>query len=224
MIFSWISNKRNKEYFFYKKNKDLVKELKFLGISDDNILNSIRNIPRELFIDQSLIKKAYENIPLPIKCGQTISQPYVVAYMISCLKLKKTDSILEVGTGTGYQTALLSHLCKKVYTIELLSELLNQAKKNIAILNLKNITFKLDNGIKGLEDKYLFDAIIISASSETIPTKLLKNLKSGGHLIMPKKYPMGKQKLILVKKNEEDHSVRELFDVKFVSLLNKNAE
>ena len=122
MIFSWISN---------KKNKDLVTELKFLGISDDNILNSIRNIPRELFIDQSLFEKAYENIPLPINCGQTISQPYVVAYMISCLKLKKTDSILEVGTGTGYQTALLSHLCKKVYTIELFSELLNQAKKNI---------------------------------------------------------------------------------------------
>ena len=224
MIFSWKTNKRNKEYFLYKKNKDLVTELKFLGISDDNILNSIRNIPRELFIDQSLIEKAYENIPLPINCGQTISQPYVVAYMISCLKLKKTDSILEIGTGTGYQTALLSHLCKKVYTIELFSELLNQAKKNIAKLNLKNITFKLDNGNKGLEEKYLFDAIIISASSETIPTKLLKNLKSGGHLIMPKKYPMEIQKLILVKKNEEGHSVRELFDVKFVNLLNKNAE
>ncbi len=110
-------------------NKDLIRELKIEGISDKNILRAIEKVPRELFVAQKLIARAYENIPLPIDCGQTISQPYVVAYMISCLKLKKTDKVLEIGTGTGYQTAILSYLCKEVCTIEIYNKLLNQAKK-----------------------------------------------------------------------------------------------
>ncbi len=112
-------------------NKDLIRELKIEGISDKNILRAIEKVPRELFVAQKLIDRAYENIPLPIDCGQTISQPYVVAYMISCLKLKKTDKVLEIGTGTGYQTAILSYLCKEVCTIEIYNKLLNQAKKII---------------------------------------------------------------------------------------------
>ena len=110
-------------------NKDLIRELKIEGISDKNILRAIEKVPRELFVAQEFIDRAYENIPLPIDCGQTISQPYVVAYMISCLKLKKTDKVLEIGTGTGYQTAILSYLCKEVCTIEIYNKLLNQAKK-----------------------------------------------------------------------------------------------
>ena len=184
----------------------------------------MKKVPREIFVEPQFIRQAYENIPLPIDCGQTISQPYVVAYMTSCLNLKKTDRVLEIGTGTGYQTAILSHLCQEVCTIEIHSNLLNKAKKIIEKLNLKNIIFKLGNGTEGWQSKTLFDAIIISAASEIIPVELLKNLKNRGFLIMPKKKPSGNQKLLLVKKNNETCLEKELLDVKFVPLLNENIE
>ncbi len=205
-------------------NKDLIRELKIEGISDKNILRAIEKVPRELFVAQKLIDRAYENIPLPIDCGQTISQPYVVAYMISCLKLKKTDKVLEIGTGTGYQTAILSYLCKEVCTIEIYNKLLDQAKKRILKLNLKNINFILGNGTEGWNAKVLFDAIIVSAASEIIPDKLLKNLKNHGCLIMPKKKSLDIQKLLLIKKSNETYLEKELCSVKFVPLLNDNIE
>ena len=205
-------------------NKDLIRELKIEGISDKNILRAIEKVPRELFVAQELIDRAYENIPLPIDCGQTISQPYVVAYMISCLKLKKTDKVLEIGTGTGYQTAILSYLCKEVCTIEIYNKLLDQAKKRILKLNLKNINFILGNGTEGWNAKVLFDAIIVSAASEIIPDKLLKNLKNHGCLIMPKKKSLDIQKLLLIKKSNETYLEKELCSVKFVPLLNDNIE
>ena len=205
-------------------NKDLIRELKIEGISDKNILRAIEKVPRELFVAQKLIDRAYENIPLPIDCGQTISQPYVVAYMISCLKLKKTDKVLEIGTGTGYQTAILSYLCKEVCTIEIYNKLLNQAKKRILKLNLKNINFILGNGTEGWNARVLFDAIIVSAASEIIPDKLLKNLKNHGCLIMPKKKSLDIQKLLLIKKSNETYLEKELCSVKFVPLLNDNIE
>ena len=205
-------------------NKDLIRKLKIEGISDKNILHAIEKVPRELFVAQEFIDRAYENIPLPIDCSQTISQPYVVAYMISCLKLKKTDKILEIGTGTGYQTAILSYLCKEVCTIEIYNKLLNQAKKRILKLNLKNINFTLGNGVEGWDTKVLFDAIIVSAASEIIPDKLLKNLKNNGCLIMPKKKSLDIQKLLLIKKSNETYLEKELCSVKFVPLLNDNIE
>ena len=144
--------------------------------------------------------------------------------MISRLNLKKTDKILEVGTGTGWQTAILSHLCQEVFTIERFNVLLNKAKKNIAKLNIKNVKYKLGNGIKGWEQKFLFDAIIISATSDDIPEKLLESLKLNGRLIMPKKYYPGNQKLLLInKKSENRFDRKELLDVKFVPLLNEDS-
>ena len=164
-------------------------------------------------------------MPLPVECGQTISQPYVVAYMIECLKLKKTDKILEIGTGTGYQTAIISYLCQRIYTIEIFDKLFHQAKININKLKIRNVIHKHDNGINGWGKEILFDAIIISAASEEIPSKILKNLQNNGKLIFPKKYPSENQKLILVKKKGENNFEKEeLFDVKFVPLLNKNIE
>ena len=108
-----------KGFTFNRDSSTLIEELKNKGITDNNVLLAIKKVPRELFVEQQFIKQAYENIPLPIECGQTISQPYVVAYMIVCLNLKNTDKVLEIGTGTGYQTAILANLCKEVYTIEI---------------------------------------------------------------------------------------------------------
>ena len=225
MLFPWKKNKVKERMFANKNNDDLIKELQDKGITNKNILSAIKKVPRELFVNKISIQWAYENIPLPLECEQTISQPYVVAYMIDSLKLKKTDKVLEIGTGTGYQTAIISHLCKKIYTIEIFNKLFHQAKTNINKLKIQNVIYKLGNGVNGWDDKILFDAIIISAASEKIPLKLLKNLKKYGKLIFPKKYPMENQKLILIEKTSNNNfDQKELFDVKFVPLLNKNIE
>ena len=225
MLFSWKKNRAKEKIFLNKNNNALLAELRQKGITNKNILNAIKKVPRELFVNEISIQWAYENIPLPIDCEQTISQPYVVAYMIDCLKLKKTDEVLEVGTGTGYQAAIISHLCQKIYTVEIYDKLLNQAKTNIEKLKIKNIIYKLDNGVNGWREKIFFDAIIVSAASEEIPSKLLQNLKNKGKLIFPKKYSFENQKLILIKKiGENNFEKEELFDVKFVPLLNKNIE
>ena len=223
-LISWLENIKKFNYLKNQKNNELIFKLKVEGITNEKILSAIKKVPRELFVEQHLIKEAYQNNALPTDCGQTVSQPYVVAYMISFLNLKNTDKILEIGTGTGWQTAILSHLCKEVFTIERFNVLLNKAKKNIAKLNIKNVNYKLGNGIMGWGQKVLFDAIIISATSEVIPEKLLENLKSNGRLIMPKKYHTGNQKLLLINKKNENHfDEEELLDVKFVPLLNKDS-
>jgi len=225
MFFNRKKNRTKERISFIKNNNDLLKELKEKGINDKNILDSIKKVPRELFVNEISKQWAYENMPLPIDCKQTISQPYVVAYMIDCLKLKKKDIVLEIGTGTGYQTAIISHLCQKIYSIEIFSKLYNQAKFNIEKLKITNVIYKLGNGINGWGEKSFFDAIIISAASEEISPKLLENLKTNGKLIFPKKYSFENQKLILLKKIGENNFKKEkLFDVKFVPLLNNNAQ
>ena len=225
MLFSWKKNKVKENIFFNKNNDDLILELKENGITDKDILTAIKKVPRELFVNEISNQWAYENKPLPVECGQTISQPYIVAYMIQCLKIKKTDKILEIGTGTGYQTAIISHLCQKIYTIEIFNKLFQQAKININKLKIKNVIYKLGNGVNGWEEKILFDAIIVSAASKKIPPKLLNNLKIHGNLIIPKKYPLENQKLILIKKTgKNSFDKKELLDVRFVPLLNNNVE
>ena len=212
-------------FFLNKNNNDLIKELKKKGIDNEKILDAIKKVPRKLFVNQASEKWAYEDKALPAKCGQTISQPYVIAFMIDCLKLKETDQVLEVGTGTGYQTAIISHLCQEIYTIEIFSKLFKKAKFNNEKLNIKNIIYKLGNGVNGWEEKNVFDAIIVCASSEETSLKLLQSLKKNGKLIFPKKYPFGNQKLVLIKKiGENDYEKKELFDVKFVPLLNNKTE
>ena len=223
MFFPWKKNREKEKIFLNKNNNDLVRELKENGITNKNILSAIKKVPRALFVNKNSTQWAYENIALPAECEQTISQPYVVAYMIDCLNLKKTDKVLEIGTGTGYQTAIISHLCQKIYTIEIFDKLFNQAKINMGKLKIKNIIYKLGNGLNGWGEKILFDAIIVSAASKEIPPKLLQNLKNNGKLIIPQKYPLENQKLILIEKNSENNFKKEeLFDVKFVPLLNNN--
>ena len=225
MFFNRKRNRTKEKISFIKNNNDLLEELKEKGISDKNILDAIKKVPRELFVNEISAQWVYENMPLPVDCKQTISQPYVVVYMIDCLKLKKTDVVLEIGTGTGYQTAIISHLCQKIYTIEIFNKLFNQAKFNIKKLEITNVIYKLGNGVNGWEEKNFFDAIIVSAATEKISSQLLKNLKINGKLTFPKKYPSENQKLILIEKiGENNFKKKELFDVKFVPLLNNNAQ
>tara|TARA_B100000029_G_C17458989_1_gene917778 strand:- start:43 stop:723 length:681 start_codon:yes stop_codon:yes gene_type:complete len=220
MFFSKKKNKLKEKIYLIKGNNDLIKELKEKGINNKNILDSIKNVPREFFVNKMSIQWAYQNAPLPVDCNQTISQPYVTAYMISCLKIKKTDTVLEVGTGTGYQTAIISHLCKKIYTIEIFEKLYKQAKLNLKMLKIKNVDYELGDGSNGFSKNLLFDSIIVSAAAEKVPYKLLNSLNKDGNLIIPIKYPYDNQKLVLFKKiSENNFDQKELFDVKFVPLL-----
>ena len=211
----------NMNNFFFKNNiNDLISDLKKNNFTNRNVLKYLEKIPREIFVEKKFFDICYNNIPLPIDCNQTTSQPLVIVNMINYLNIKKTDLVLEIGTGTGYQTALLSYLCKHVFTIEIFEKLINQAKNNHAMLNLKNISYLLGDGSKGWNEPILFDSIIISAALKKVPSKLLKTLKTKGKVIFPKEYASKQQKLILLKKlNESNYSKQELFSVRFVPLL-----
>ena len=207
--------------FFFKSNiNDLISDLKQNNFTNRTVLKYLEKIPREIFVKKKFANVCYNNVPFPIDCNQTTSQPLVIANMIDSLNIKKTDLVLEIGTGTGYQTALLSYLCKHVFTIEIFEKLINQAKINHAKLNLKNISYLLGDGLDGWNKPILFDSIIISAATKKISSKLLKTLKTKGKIIFPKEYSSGQQKLLLLKKlNERNYSTQELFNVSFVPLL-----
>ena len=211
----------NLNNFFFKSNiNDLINDLKQNNFTNRTVLKYLEKIPREIFVKKKFANVCYNNVPLPIDCNQTTSQPLVIANMIDSLNIKKTDLVLEIGTGTGYQTALLSYLCKHVFTIEIFEKLINQAKSNHTMLNLKNISYLLGDGSNGWNKPILFDSIIISAASKKVPLKLLKTLKIKGKIIFPKEYFPKQQKLLLLKKlNEHNYSTQELFDVRFVPLL-----
>ena len=218
-LFPWQKNKKKSTILKNEKNEELIQELRSEGITDEKILSAIRVVPRELFTEK--LDEAYENKALSVECSQTLTQPFCTAFMISCLDLRPTNNVLEIGTGVGWTTAVISKLVKTVFTMERFKKLLDIAKKNIAKLKIENVQFKLGNGFEGWEDKILFDAIIIGAASEVVPIKLLESLKSNGRLVMPKKYDTGNQKLLLVTKKSRNFEQKELLDVKFVPLLNE---
>jgi protein-L-isoaspartate(D-aspartate) O-methyltransferase len=185
-LFPWQKNKKKNTIYKNEKNEELIQELRSEGMADEKILTAIRVVPRELFTEK--LDEAYENKALSVECGQTLTQPFCTAYMASFLNLRKTDTILDIGCGVGWSTAVISKLCKTVFAMERFKKLLDIAKKNIAKLKIENVQFKLGNGFEGWGDKILFDAITIGAASEAIPVKLLESLKSNGRLIIPKKY------------------------------------
>ena len=218
-LFPWQKNKKKRTIYKNEKNEELIQELRSEGIADEKILTAIRMVPRELFTEK--LDEAYENKALSVECDQTLTQPFCTAYMASFLNLRETDNILDIGCGVGWSTAVISKLVKTVFTMERFKKLLDIAKKNIAKLKIENVQFKLGNGFEGWEDKILFDAIIIGAASEVVPVKLLESLKNNGNLIMPKKYHIESQKLLLVTKKSGNFEQKELLDVKFVPLLNE---
>ncbi len=164
---------------------ELVAALRRHGISDARVLSAIETTPREKFVDAPFLHSAYDNTALPIACGQTISQPYVVAYMTQALEIGPAMRVLEIGTGSGYQAAVLSPLCRKVYTIERHRPLLRQAEERFKTLKLHNIVTKHGDGLKGWEEQAPFDRILLSAAVAEVPPILIEQLKPGGILIAP---------------------------------------
>ncbi len=202
----------------------LVKQLKEKGITDKNVLDAIAKIPRHLFIDSSFENFAYQDKAFPIGADQSISQPYTVAFQTELLQVEKEHKILEIGTGSGYQTAVLCLLGAKVYSVERQNELFKKTKNLLSKLTINVIPKLLSfgDGYKGLPDYAPFDSIIVTAGAPVIPQALMSQLKIGGRLVIP----VGKKEQImtlLVRKNETQFEKTEFGDFKFVPLLeNKN--
>jgi protein-L-isoaspartate(D-aspartate) O-methyltransferase len=214
-----VSN-HSKDYDrFIKKRAAMVSEqLVKRGIKDEMVLQAMGRIPRHLFVGKSLSGKAYNDHPLPIGNGQTISQPYVVALMTEALNLKATDRVLEIGTGSGYQAAVLAEIVSEVYTIEIIEDLAKESEKLIDSLNYINVTAKYADGYFGWEEHAPFDAIIITASANHIPPPLIMQLKEGGRLIIPLGSTLYFQTLTLVKKVKGELEVEQMGGVAFVPM------
>ncbi len=188
------------------------------GITDQSVIKAMLEVPRHFFVDDALQGKAYGDHPLPIAEGQTISQPYIVAYMTEALQLKGQETVLEIGTGSGYQAAVLSRICDQVYTVERMNPLLSGARKVFSALRYFNILPKLDDGTVGWAEHAPYDAIIVTAGGPSIPQTLIDQLSDSGRMIIPVG-ERGSQLLKLVVKHEGEVTVETLAPVRFVDLV-----
>ncbi len=193
--------------------------LRKAGVVDKKVLDAMERIDRKNFINGVFSEKAYDDTPLPIACGQTISQPTVVGLMTQALQVTSRDKVLEVGTGSGYQAAILSLLARRVYTVERHSLLVNNATKVFQKLNISNVTTILADGGYGLEQQAPFDRIIVTAASDDPPASLLSQLKIGGIMIIPVGQSDNMQNLIKIAKTDEGYEYHDLQAVRFVPLV-----
>ncbi len=200
------------------KKINLIIKLRKLGITNAKVLSIIEKIPREKFIDKELSYKAYQNNALPIDCNQTISQPAVVAKMTELLVPQKSFNVLEIGTGSGYQTAILSKIFKRVYTIERYAQLFNKAKNILTKQKINNIIYYHGDGLKGWPAKFSFKRIIITAVSKKIPNGIMQQLSNDGIMILPLIHNNEQFLTKIIKKNNKIYLER-FWRVKFVPLL-----
>ncbi|GLQ07468.1 protein-L-isoaspartate(D-aspartate) O-methyltransferase [Sneathiella chinensis] len=198
----------------------LIMELRRQGITDTDVLSAIERVPREEFVPDTFKDRAYENIALPIASGQTISQPYIVAYMTQLLELDKRRKVLEIGTGSGYQAAVLSKLCRRVYSIERYRSLHMTAVRLFERLKITNVTTKLGDGYKGWTEQAPFDRIIVTAAAETIPETLIDQLACGGIMVIPVGRDSAHQEIVKLTRDEQGTLTEEvLIPVRFVPLV-----
>ncbi|MBW2674309.1 MAG: protein-L-isoaspartate(D-aspartate) O-methyltransferase [Deltaproteobacteria bacterium] len=186
-------------------------------VRNREVLRAMNTVPRHLFVPRVLLDEAYDDTPLPIGYGQTISQPYIVAYMTQIIKVNRGDTVLEIGTGSGYQAAVLSAVAEKVYTIEIIPQLAKSAGRRLEELGYDNVTVRHADGYYGWEEHAPFDAIIVTAAAGHIPPPLVKQLKPGGRMVIPVGGPFMVQSLVLVEKDSAGRiTTRNLMAVRFV--------
>jgi protein-L-isoaspartate(D-aspartate) O-methyltransferase len=202
-----------------QKAARLVSELRRAGIGDERVLGAIERVPRELFVPAAFADQAWENVALPIGHGQTISQPAVVALMTQALEPGERMKVLEIGTGCGYQAAILTRLCRRVFTIERHRALLKEAEARFAQLRIHNITVRFGDGTKGWPEQAPFDRIIVTAAARELPQALLDELAPDGILVAPVGAERRDQELLRVRRTKAGFSSENLGPVRFVPLV-----
>ncbi|NQT33208.1 MAG: protein-L-isoaspartate(D-aspartate) O-methyltransferase [Candidatus Omnitrophica bacterium] len=203
--------------YLTKRNQMVERQIKRRGIKDEKVLDAMMSVKRHLFVPENFRQASYEDTPLPIGFGQTISQPYIVAYMTEAVRLTPRDRVLEIGTGCGYQAAILARLVKEVYTIEIVRSLAESAEQRLLESGYNNIHVKWGDGYRGWPEFAPFDAIIITAAPPSIPEELVEQLKVGGRMIVP----AGSfyQELYLVTRTESGYKKKSLMPVRFVPMV-----
>lgn len=209
---------KNKEFAYLRHNM-VVSQLLNRNIKDTNVLDAMGKIPRHLFVDKNYRDEAYSDYPIPIIMGQTISQPYIVALMTQELEISNNEKILEIGTGSGYQTAILAELAKEVYTVETIKELFEGAQNVLKNLEYQNIHFKNSDGYNGWLEEAPFDKIIVTAAPMEIPELLTSQLKEKGIMLIPIGFPSQTQILYKVTKYGSRIIKEEVANVAFVPLI-----
>jgi protein-L-isoaspartate(D-aspartate) O-methyltransferase len=202
-----------------QKKLRLLMELRRAGIGDARVLGAIERTPREKFVPLSFEDRAYENVALPIGNGQTVSQPYVVALMTEKLELGERQTVLEIGTGSGYQTAVLASLCRRVFSIERHRELLRDAERRFEELRLRNIVCRFGDGTKGWPEQAPYDRVIVTAAAPEVPSTLIDGLAPGGVLVAPVGEDHRDQQLVRIRRNDDRFSTEDLGLVRFVPLV-----
>ncbi len=211
------------DIYLHRRKQMIENQIVRRGINSKSVLDALLKVERHLFIPQKMRREAYQDHPIPIGAGQTISQPFIVAYMTEKLSVQADHKVLEVGTGCGYQTAILCELAKQVYTIELIEELGIKAGKILKELNYKNFVLKIDDAYKGWQEFAPFDRIMVTCAPENIPDKLIEQLAEGGRMIIP----AGKrfnQELFLIEKHSSKITKKHLLSVRFVPMKKKYRE
>jgi protein-L-isoaspartate(D-aspartate) O-methyltransferase len=202
----------------YSKSRDemVTEQIENRGISDQPTIDALRKVPRHKFVPPYSTERAYNDSPLPIGYGQTISQPYIVAFMTAAINPRPGQKVLEIGTGSGYQAAVLAEIVDEVYTIEIITELYNSSNKRLKELAYKNVYCRNSDGYYGWEEFAPFDAIVVTAAAEYIPPPLIEQLKDNGKMIIPVGSPYLTQMLVLVEKKGEEVFTTTLLPVRFV--------
>jgi len=228
---NWFSGTQKRQHHSDASNADehaqlrerMVREqLQARDITDARVLAAMLKVPRHEFVPADLVQSAYDDNALPLKLGQTISQPYIVAYMTQALELKGTERVLEIGTGSGYQAAVLAEMASEVYTIEILPQLQEQATAVLTRLGYRNIHFRTGDGYMGWPEHAPFDRIIVTAAPEEVPQPLIDQLKEGGRLVIP----VGtiSQELMVFIKDKKGITRRNTIPVRFVPMTGKAQE
>ena len=207
-----------------EQKMQFILSIRSKGVVDNNVLKALETVNREQFLKGLFAQRAYEDTPLPIDCGQTISQPSIVGLMTQALRITNRDKILEIGTGSGYQTAILSKLARRIYSVERFKPLYEEARAIFRKLQLNNITSVWGDGSQGVVEQQPFDRIIVTAAAEDPPPTLLNQLKIGGIMVIPVGQSDDIQKLIRVERTEKKFKYEDLCDVRFVPLLEGREE
>ncbi len=223
LLTSCYSQEFQSDSFEKKRDRMVLEQIELRGVNDRAVLKAMRKVPRHKFVPDIYMEYAYNDYPLPIGEEQTISQPYIVAYMTAALKLEPSDKVLEIGTGSGYQAAVLAEICDSVYTIEIFESLGNKALKLLNSLHYDNIKVKIGDGYKGWPEFSPFDVIIVTCSPSEIPQPLIDQLKEGGRMIIPVGLK-NNQNLVLLKKKNGKIKQHSVLPVRFVPMINEFGE